>query len=128
MKHLLVKLKDRVRKRKNLYKSYDQEKKLKRITQRVIYKLYLKYYNHPDNDVFIANALNWKPDIFDEPWCKYYLCKYEINVFRSHFRRNSFAKRRLWPDVQCGKDLLSLKISDHELMEKLKIMEDECAI
>ena len=94
-----------------------------RITQRVIFKLYLKYYNHPDNDIFIDNALDWKPDVFLEPWCKYYLCKYEIKVFRSHFKRNNFEKRRLWPDVQCGKELLSLKISDRELMEKLKIME-----
>ena len=98
MKHLLVKPKDRVRKRKNLYKSYDQEKKFKRITQRVIYKLYLKYYNHPDNDIFIANALNWKPDIFDEPWCKYYLCKSEIKFFRSQFRRK---KQRIWSNVVC---------------------------
>eukprot|EP00493_Phyllostaurus_siculus_P008690 UN08799 len=50
---LLVNLKDRVRKRKKLYESYNQEKKLMRITQRVIFKLYLKYYNHPDNDIFI---------------------------------------------------------------------------
>ena len=80
------------------------------------------------NDIFVANALEWKPDIFHEPWCKYYLCKYEVKVFRSHYRRNMWEKRRLWPDVQCGKELLSLKISDRELMQKLKIIENECAI
>ena len=51
-KHHLSQLKDRVRKRKKLYATYTEEKKLTRITQRVIYAVYVKHYCAEDNESF----------------------------------------------------------------------------
>ena len=52
-----------------------------RITQRVIFKFYLKYYNHPDNDIFIDNALDWKPDFFTSHGSNYIFASMRSRYF-----------------------------------------------
>jgi len=84
--HLLSKLRDRIRKRLANYEKYESDKKKKRITQRVIYKLYFKFYNFEGNG-WILFSETWKPDLYREPENSYFLCKQEVIYFREAYTK-----------------------------------------
>lgn len=117
-KHLLNKLKDRVRKRKKLYASYTLEKKITRITQRVIYKLYAILENEDTQFDF--------PEICQDPNCYYYLYEDEIAFFESYYNENPNERSSRWQNACLGRYLLSYDFKD--IMKKLKTMKEECVM
>ena len=84
--HLLSKCKDRVRKRLANYEKYGLDKKKRRITQSVIYKLYLKFYNFEGSGRILFSE-HWKPDLYHEPENSYFLCKQEVIYFREAYTK-----------------------------------------
>ncbi len=128
-KHHMNKLKDRVRKRKKLYASYTLDKKITRITQRVIYAVYVKHYNNEEslnselNPVFDADICF--PDIVQMPDCCFYLYKEEIDFFKSYYEKNPSEKSSRWCNAIFGRWLV--RCAD-EVMSKLQTLKDECAL
>lgn len=122
--HHLNKLKDRVRKRKKLYATYTEEKKLTRITQRVIYAVYVKHYSAEDNELF----KDCFPEIVQEPDCFFYLFKDEIDFFESYYKKNPSERRSRWSNAYVGARMIECADGLDEVMGKLQTLKDECAL
>ena len=102
--HHLNKLKDRVRKRKKLYATYTEEKKLTRITQRVIYGMYAKHYSAEDNELF----KDCFPETVQEP---------EIDFFESYYKKNPSERGSQWSNGYVGARMI-----EWERLQTLKKM------
>ena len=122
--HHLNKLKDRVRKRKKLYATYTEEKKLTRITQRVIYAVYVKHYSAEDNKLF----KDCFPEIVQEPDCLFYLFKDEIDFFESYHKKNPSERKSRWSNAYVGVRMIECADGLDEVMGKLQTLKDECAL
>ena len=123
-KHHLSKLKDRVRKRKKLYATYTEEKKLTRITQRVIYAVYVKHYSAEDNESFKECF----PEIVEQPDCFFYLFKDEIDYFESYYKKKPSERKSRWCNACCGARMVECADGLDEVMGKLETLKDECVL